>query len=113
VFLAAASARERELDRRLHRNENGVRYIRDSRLRAEIDVQWEAAVAEVSWRLPIVSVHSGVSRHTTFPVATSTHVSEASGSLRLSKGRRDRITRLPSTVSTRHLSQTRFMRTIL
>jgi hypothetical protein len=48
VFLAAATARERELDKRLRRGENDVLYIRGDRLRAEVDGQWQAAVAEVS-----------------------------------------------------------------
>jgi len=46
TFLAAAIVREKELAKRLDRGAGDV--IRDGRLRARVDSEWEAAVTEVS-----------------------------------------------------------------
>jgi hypothetical protein len=47
TFLAEAISREAVLDRRLHRSADDNAYIRDRILRAQVDGQWQDAVAEV------------------------------------------------------------------
>jgi hypothetical protein len=48
TFLGAAITRESELAKRLNRNTEDALYVRDRRVRTEIEAQWQAAVTEVS-----------------------------------------------------------------
>jgi len=48
TYLAAATAREKELARQLNRDAADVIYVRDGKVYAEADGRWQAAVAEVS-----------------------------------------------------------------
>lgn len=48
AFLAAAIIRERALDKRIHRSVDDMLYTRDRLLRAQVDAQWQDAVAEAS-----------------------------------------------------------------
>lgn len=48
AFYASAITREQTLSKRLHRSVDDIQYIRDRIVRADVEVQWNDAVTEVS-----------------------------------------------------------------